>query len=67
MRRLRSAVRLQVLCAGALGAALCVSGAAATTAPTAVGGNVGGALGASLMLSGTCMLMAVSKAPARAG
>jgi hypothetical protein len=66
MTRLRSAVRLHVLCAGALGAALCVSGAAATAAPTAVAGYVGGALGVSLMLSGTCMLMAVSKVPARA-
>jgi hypothetical protein len=66
MTRLRPLLRLQVLCAGALGAALCVSGAAAATAPTAAAGNVGGALGASLMMSGTCMLMAVSKRSARA-
>ena len=66
MTRPRSLPRLQVLCAGALGAALCVSATAATTAPTAAAGTVGGALGVSLILSGTCRLMAVSKAPARA-
>ena len=66
MNRPRSLRRLQVLCAGALGAALVVSGAAATIAPHAAAGNIGGALGVSLMLSGTCLLIAVSNVPPRA-
>jgi hypothetical protein len=61
VNRTRSTRRIQALCAGALGAALSVSGAVASTAPTESASDLGGALGMSLVLSGACLLVAVSR------
>jgi len=61
VNRTRPSRRIPVLCAVALGAALSVSGAVASTAPTATASDLGVALGTSLMLSGACLLVAVSR------
>jgi uncharacterized membrane protein HdeD (DUF308 family) len=61
VNRTRSTRRIPALCAGALGAALSVAGTVVSTAPTETTSDLGGALGMSLVLSGACLLVAVSR------